>query len=59
MMFIFIYRIDHNFFEQIQFAGRLLTVFSSSKYCGGQNLAACIQCDEGKIRVLRMNTTDI
>ncbi|CAH1182328.1 unnamed protein product [Phyllotreta striolata] len=36
--------------------GKLLTVFSSSKYCGGNNDAACILVDSGKMRVLRLET---
>ncbi|KAL3274194.1 hypothetical protein HHI36_015610 [Cryptolaemus montrouzieri] len=36
--------------------GRLLTVFSSSKYCGGLNDAACIMVDQGRLRVMRIES---
>ncbi|KAK4874556.1 hypothetical protein RN001_013916 [Aquatica leii] len=36
--------------------GKLLTVFSSAKYCGGANEAACILADQGKLRVLKVET---
>ncbi|VEN58788.1 unnamed protein product [Callosobruchus maculatus] len=36
--------------------GKLLTVFSSSKYCGGNNDAACVMADQGKLRILRLET---
>lgn len=36
--------------------GKLLTVFSSAKYCGGINEAACILADQGRLRVLRLET---
>jgi len=34
----------------------LLTVFSSSAYCGGTNEAACILVDNDKIRTIRLDT---
>lgn len=36
--------------------GRVITIFSSSKYCGLNNQAACALVDQNKIRILRLDT---
>ena len=41
---------------QIQLGGQLLTVFSSSHYCGATNEAACVLVDSSKIRTIRLDT---
>ena len=37
-------------------SGKVITVFSCSRYCGGTNQAAVVLVDDNKIRVIRVDT---
>jgi diadenosine tetraphosphatase ApaH/serine/threonine PP2A family protein phosphatase len=41
---------------QFHMGGKVITVFSSSKYCGGLNESACALVDMEKIRIIKVDT---
>ena len=41
----------------IHIGGRVITIFSSSKYCGGLNESACAFVENEKIRIMRLDTS--
>jgi len=42
---------------QFHMGGKVITVFSSSKYCGGLNESACALVDMEKIRIIKIDTS--
>ena len=43
---------------KVQHSAQVLTVFSSSHYCGGNNRAAIVLISDGKLHLLVANTRD-
>lgn len=40
------------------FGEKCVTIFSCSHYCGNNNLSACLLVDQGRIRIIRVDTDD-
>ncbi|CAG2166359.1 unnamed protein product [Oppiella nova] len=40
------------------FGNKCVTVFSSSHYCGNNNLSACVHVDNEKLRIIRLDTVN-
>lgn len=38
--------------------GKVITIFSTARYCKGTNEAACVFIDDEKIRIIKLDCAD-